>query len=157
MGWHRTSSRPQGCSQAKACATISPNPTARNEETPDSVKAAQGRCDHGRMLTVVLLLISNTFMTFAWYGHLRHRSAPLIEAIVVSWLIAFGEYCFQVPANRIGYDRFTGYQLKIIQECVTVVVFVAFAYFYLGEPLRLRYAGSLVCIVGAVLFAFWGR
>jgi uncharacterized protein len=109
------------------------------------------------MLTVGLLLISNTFMTFAWYGHLRHRSAPLIEVIVVSWLIAFGEYCFQVPANRIGYGRFTGYQLKIIQECVTVVVFVAFAYFYLGEPLRWRYAGSLVCIVGAVLFAFWGR
>jgi uncharacterized protein len=109
------------------------------------------------MLTVGLLLISNTFMTFAWYGHLRHRSAPLIEAIVVSWLIAFGEYCFQVPANRIGYGRFTGYQLKIIQECITVVVFIVFAYFYLGEPLRWRYVGSLVCIVGAVLFAFWGR
>jgi uncharacterized protein len=121
-----------------------------------SLKAVR-RCDYGRMLTVVLLLISNTFMTFAWYGHLRHRSAPLIEAIVVSWLIAFGEYCFQVPANRIGYGRFSGYQLKIIQECVTVVVFVAFAYFYLGEPLRWRYAGSLLCIVGAVVFAFWGR
>jgi hypothetical protein len=68
------------------------------------------------MTTVILLLVSNTFMTFAWYGHLKHRSMPLVSAIVVSWLIAFGEYCFQVPANRIGYGHFTGYQLKIIQE-----------------------------------------
>jgi uncharacterized protein len=109
------------------------------------------------MLTVILLLISNTFMTFAWYGHLKHRSAPLISAIVFSWLIAFGEYCFQVPANRIGYGEFTGYQLKIIQECVTVLVFVVFAYFYLGEPIRWRYAASFMCIFAAVAFAFWGR
>lgn len=108
------------------------------------------------MLTVVLLFISNTFMTFAWYGHLKHRSAPILEAIVVSWLIAFGEYCFQVPANRIGYGRFTGYQLKIIQECVTLVVFVVFAYLYLREPPRWNYALSFACILGAVLFAFWG-
>jgi uncharacterized protein len=109
------------------------------------------------MLTVVLLCISNTFMTFAWYGHLKHRSAPIWEAIVFSWLIAFGEYCFQVPANRIGYGRFTGYQLKIIQECITVLVFVIFAYLYLGEPVRWNYALSFVCILGAVVFAFWGR
>ena len=109
------------------------------------------------MLTVGLLIISNTFMTFAWYGHLKHRSAPILEAIVVSWLIAFGEYCFQVPANRIGYGRFTGYQLKFIQECVTVVVFVVFAYLYLGEPVRWNYALSFICILGAVLFAFWGQ
>ena len=108
------------------------------------------------MLTVVLLVISNTFMTFAWYGHLKHRSAPLLEVIVVSWLIAFGEYCFQVPANRIGYARFSGYQLKIIQEVITLAVFVAFAYLYLGEPLRWNYAVSLVCIAAAVTFAFWG-
>jgi uncharacterized protein len=75
------------------------------------------------MLTVLLLLISNTFMTVAWYGHLKHRSAPLLGAIVVSWLIAFGEYCFQVPANRLGYGQFSGYQLKIIQEVITLVVF----------------------------------
>ena len=74
------------------------------------------------MLTVLLLLVSNIFMTVAWYGHLKHRSAPLLAAIVVSWLIAFGEYCFQVPANRIGYGEFTGYQLKIIQEVITLVV-----------------------------------
>jgi uncharacterized protein len=109
------------------------------------------------MPTVILLLISNTFMTFAWYGHLKHRTAPIVEAILVSWLIALGEYCFQVPANRIGYGRFTGYQLKIIQECVTLLVFVVFAYFYLREPIRWNYALSFVCIMGAVLFAFWGR
>jgi uncharacterized protein (DUF486 family) len=84
------------------------------------------------MLTVVLLIISNTFMTFAWYGHLRYRSARLVPVILVSWLIALGEYCFQVPANRIGYGNFSGYQLKIIQESITLVVFVAFAYVYLG-------------------------
>jgi uncharacterized protein (DUF486 family) len=109
------------------------------------------------MLTVLLLVISNTFMTFAWYGHLRYRSAPLAEVIVASWLIAFFEYCFQVPANRIGYGEFNGYQLKVIQECVTVVVFMVFAYFYLGEPLRVNYALSFACIVGAVLFAFSGK
>ena len=114
-------------------------------------------CYDSYMLTVVLLLISNAFMTFAWYGHLKHRSAPTFEAIVVSWLIAFGEYCFQVPANRIGFGRFTGYQLKIIQESITIVVFIVFAYFYLGESMQWRYAASFVCIVLAVLFAFWGR
>ena len=109
------------------------------------------------MLTVLLLLISNTFMTFAWYGHLKHRSAPLVQAVLLSWLIALGEYCFQVPANRIGYGRFSGYQLKIIQESITVLVFVVFAYFYLGEPLRWNYAVSFLCILGAVVFAFWGQ
>jgi len=109
------------------------------------------------MLTVVLLLISNTFMTFAWYGHLRYRSMPLIAAVVVSWLIAFGEYCFQVPANRLGYGVFTAYQLKIIQEAITLTVFVVFAYFYLGEAIRWNYAASFACLFAAVLFAFWGR
>lgn len=109
------------------------------------------------MTTVALLFISNTFMTFAWYGHLKHRSAPLPEVVIVSWLIALGEYCFQVPANRIGYGEFTGYQLKIIQECITLIVFAVFAYFYLGEPVRWNYAASFLCIVGAVIFAFWGR
>ena len=80
------------------------------------------------MRTILLLLISNTFMTFAWYGHLRHRKAPLVAAIFASWIIALGEYCFQVPANRLGYGEFTGYQLKIIQEVITLAVFVVFAY-----------------------------
>jgi uncharacterized protein (DUF486 family) len=109
------------------------------------------------MLTVLLLFISNTFMTFAWYGHLKHRSAPLIEVILISWLIALGEYCFQVPANRIGYGHFTGYQLKIIQEAITLIVFVVFASFYLGEQIRWNYALSMACLLGAVFFAFWGK
>jgi len=107
--------------------------------------------------TIGLLVISNTFMTFAWYGHLKHESWPLFVAILVSWVIAFGEYCFQVPANRLGYGMFSAYQLKIMQECITLSVFVVFAYFYLGESFRWNYVGSFVCIFGAVLFAFWGR
>ena len=109
------------------------------------------------MVTVLLLLVSNTFMTFAWYGHLKHRSAPLIGAIVVSWLIAFGEYCFQVPANRLGYGRFNGYQLKVIQEVITLMVFAAFAYLSLGEPMRWNYAVAFALILLAVVAAFWGR
>ena len=109
------------------------------------------------MVTVLLLLISNTFMTFAWYGHLKYRSAPIVSAILVSWLIALGEYCFQVPANRIGYGQFSGYQLKIIQESITLVVFTGFAYWYLGESIRWNYAASFACILAAVVFAFWGK
>lgn len=109
------------------------------------------------MLTVVLLLISNSFMTLAWYGHLKYRSAPIVLAIVVSWLIALGEYCFQVPANRIGYGQFSGYQLKIIQESVTLVVFAGFAYWYLGESIRWNYVVAFACILAAVVFAFWGK
>jgi len=93
----------------------------------------------------------------AWYGHLKHRSSPLVAAIVVSWLIAFGEYCFQVPANRIGYGEFTGYQLKVIQEVITLVVFAVFANVYLGEPLRWNYAVAFGFILCAVAAAFWGR
>lgn len=108
------------------------------------------------MLTIILLLVSNTFMMFAWYGHLKYRSAPVLNVIVLSWLIAFGEYCFQVPANRIGYGQFTLYQLKTIQECITLTVFIVFAYFYLGEAIRWNYAVSFICIFLAGLFAFWG-
>jgi uncharacterized protein (DUF486 family) len=109
------------------------------------------------MLTVLLLLASNVFMTFAWYGHLKYRSAPLVWVILVSWLIALGEYCLQVPANRLGYGQFTGYQLKILQESITLIVFVWFAYAYLGESIRWNYLASFGCIVAAVMFAFWGR
>ena len=109
------------------------------------------------MVTVVLLLISNTFMTVAWYGHLKYRSEPIVAAVLASWAIALGEYCFQVPANRIGYGQFSGYQLKIIQESITLVVFTVFAYLYLGESIRWNYAASFACIFAAVLFAFWGR
>ena len=109
------------------------------------------------MLTVVLLIISNAFMTLAWYGHLKYPASPIMVAIVGSWLIALGEYCFQVPANRIGYGQFTAYQLKIIQESVTLVVFSVFAYAYLGESLRWNYVVSFACIVAAVTFAFWEK
>jgi uncharacterized protein (DUF486 family) len=109
------------------------------------------------MKTVALLFCSNAFMTAAWYGHLKYKQAPLFAAIGVSWLIAFFEYCFQVPANRMGYGQFSAFQLKIIQEVVTLIVFVLFAYLYLGERLRWNYAASFLCIVGAVVFAFWGR
>ena len=109
------------------------------------------------MATVILLLISNTFMTFAWYGHLKRRSMGMVAAILVSWLIALGEYCFQVPANRLGYGRFNGYQLKIIQEAITLVVFAVFAYFYLGESFKWNYAVSFVLVMAAVAFAFWGK
>ena len=106
------------------------------------------------MRTVLLLLASNVFMTFAWYGHLKFKTVPLWKAVLVSWLIAFLEYCFQVPANRIGYGQFTASQLKIIQEVITLVVFAVFSIFYLGENLRWNTLASFVCILGAVYFAF---
>jgi uncharacterized protein len=109
------------------------------------------------MSTVLLLLISNTFMTFAWYGHLKRKDIGMVAAILISWLIALGEYCFQVPANRLGYGRFTAYQLKILQECITLVVFGGFAYFYLGESLRWNYAVSFVLVLAAVGFAFYDK
>lgn len=109
------------------------------------------------MSTVLLLIASNVFMTFALYGHLRYRAVPLWQAVMLSWLIALGEYWLQVPANRLGYGHFSAYQLKIIQEVVTLSVFAVFAYFYLGEPLNWRHVGAFVCVVGAVLFAFAGR
>ena len=109
------------------------------------------------MKTILLLFVSNTFMTFAWYGHLKHRKAPLIAAILVSWLIALGEYCFQVPANRLGYGEFNGYQLKIIQEVITLIVFVIFAWAYLDEPLKWNYAAAFVFLGLAVACAFWSK
>ncbi len=85
-------------------------------------------------LTVVLLLVaSNTFMTIAWYGHLKHRHVALFTTVLVSWLIALPEYIFQVPANRLGYGYFTAIQLKIIQETVSLSIFAVFAFLYLGE------------------------
>lgn len=88
------------------------------------------------VLTIGLLIVSNVFMTFAWYGHLKFTNKPLLAVIVVSWLIAFFEYCFQVPANRYGYGAFTAAQLKTIQEVITLTVFVIFSVLYLGEPLK---------------------
>ena len=106
------------------------------------------------MWTVILLIGSNIFMTFAWYGHLKYPHSPLWLAILASWGIAFFEYCLMVPANRLGYGTWTGYQLKIIQEVITLVVFVGFAWLVLGEKLKWNYAVSLVFIGLAVWFAF---
>jgi uncharacterized protein (DUF486 family) len=106
------------------------------------------------MATIVLLLVSNIFMTFAWYGHLKHRATPLVTAILVSWGIAFFEYCFQVPANRLGYGRFTGAQLKVMQEVISLLVFAVFSVLYLKEELRWNYVLGFVLIVAAVFVVF---
>jgi uncharacterized protein len=106
------------------------------------------------MTTILLLTISNIFMTFAWYGHLKFRSAPLWEVILVSWLIAFFEYCFQVPANRIGSYEFSAVQLKTIQEVITLVVFSVFSVLYLKQDLRWNYLVGFAMIVGAVFVIF---
>jgi uncharacterized protein (DUF486 family) len=107
--------------------------------------------------TIVLLVASNLFMTVAWYGHLKFREKPLLLAIFVSWGIAFFEYCLQVPANRMGYGPFSAYQLKILQECITLAVFVGFAALYLGERVRWNHLVAFGFLVGAVVFAFWER
>ena len=105
--------------------------------------------------TVLLLLASNVFMTFAWYGHLRSLStAPWYTAAFVSWGIAFLEYMLQVPANRIGHTEFSVGQLKIMQEVITLTVFVPFAMLYLKEPFKLDYLWAALCMVGAVYFIF---
>ena len=105
--------------------------------------------------TVLLLLASNVFMTFAWYGHLRSLSgAPWYMAAIVSWGIAFFEYLLQVPANRIGHTEFSVGQLKIVQEVITLTVFVPFAMLYLKEPFKLDYVWAALCMVGAVYFIF---
>jgi uncharacterized protein (DUF486 family) len=109
------------------------------------------------MKTVLLLICSNIFMTIAWYGHLKFRKTPLITVILVSWLIAFAEYCFQVPANRIGYGEFSAFQLKVIQEVITLTVFIVFAWLYFGESVKWNHAVSFLFLVGAVTFAFWGK
>ena len=106
------------------------------------------------MKTVFLLIASNLFMTTAWYGHLRFKGVALWKVVVVSWLIAFFEYCLQVPANRMGYGQFSAFQLKIIQEVITLVVFTGFALAFLSESPRWNHLISFALILGAVYFAF---
>lgn len=107
------------------------------------------------MKTILLLFGSNIFMTFAWYGHLKSlRDKPLIVAILVSWGIALFEYVLQVPANRLGYGVFTLGQLKIVQEMITMIVFAAFAYWYMDKPLTWNYLGAALCLVAAAFFIF---
>lgn len=104
--------------------------------------------------TIVLLLISNVFMTFAWYGHLKYKTMPLLTVIVTSWLIAFFEYCFQVPANRIGHGRFSAAELKTIQEVISLLTFAVFSVLYLKEELRWNYLVGFGLIVLAVFVIF---
>ena len=106
------------------------------------------------MLTVVLLTISNIFMTFAWYGHLKFRDTPLWIVILASWMIALLEYCFMVPANRWGYGQFNAAQLKTIQEVITLAVFCVFSVFYLKEELKWNHIAGFACIIAAVFFVF---
>lgn len=106
------------------------------------------------MKTIVLLTISNIFMTFAWYGHLKFKNKPLAIVIIVSWLIALLEYCFQVPANRIGSYVFSAAQLKTIQEVITLVVFSVFSILYLREPFKWNYLAGFALIVLAVFVIF---
>jgi len=107
------------------------------------------------MKTIILLTISNVFMTFAWYGHLKFRDSPLWIVIAVSWMIAFVEYCFQVPANRIGSYQFSTAQLKTIQEIITLIVFSVFSVTYLREQFRWNYLVAFALIVCAVFFMFY--
>ena len=109
------------------------------------------------VVTVGLLLLSNVFMTFAWYGHLRFKAAPLLLVIVVSWGIAFFEYLLQVPANRIGSQAFSAAQLKTIQEVLTLLVFAAFSVLYLHEPLTWRHAAGFALIALGAGLIFQGR
>ncbi|MCA3247237.1 MAG: DMT family protein [Tagaea sp.] len=107
------------------------------------------------MLTIALLVCSNVFMTFAWYGHLKYPHWPLWQAILISWAIAFFEYLLMVPANRWGYGQFTAVQLKTIQEIVTLSVFAGFAVLWLGESLRWNHLVAFGCLVAAAFFMFW--
>lgn len=107
------------------------------------------------MRTIAMLICSNVFMTFAWYWHLKEKGIALWKAILISWGIAFFEYCLTVPANRMGFaSGFNGFQLKIIQEVITLVIFTIFAVLYLKEPFHWKYLLSFGCIMGAVYFAF---
>ena len=106
------------------------------------------------MTTILLLTISNIFMTIAWYGHLKYKNSPLFKVILISWFIAFAEYCFQVPANRMGHGQFSAAQLKTIQEVITLCVFCVFSVVYLKEELKWNYLVGFLMIILAVIFIF---
>lgn len=110
-----------------------------------------------KFMTIALLIFSNVFMTYAWYGHLKDlRGKVVFIAILASWGIAFFEYCLQVPANRIGYGHFSLGQLKVIQEIITMSVFSVFCFAYMKEPLKLDFLWAGLCLVGAAYFMFRG-
>ncbi len=107
------------------------------------------------IITIGLLLISNIFMTFAWYGHLKFKASPLYFVILLSWGIAFFEYCFQVPANRMGHGYFSTAELKTIQEVITLLVFAFFSIWYLGEPFKWNYVVGFAFIAMGAFFVFY--
>ena len=107
-----------------------------------------------RVLPVILLVVSNLFMTVAWYGHLKYKQAPLWVVVLVSWGIAFFEYVLMIPANRWGHAAYSATELKIIQEVVTLTVFSGFAVAYLGERIRWNHFAAFLCILAAVMFTF---
>jgi hypothetical protein len=108
-------------------------------------------------ITIILLSLSNIFMTFAWYGHLKHlNTKPWYLAAILSWFVAFFEYLLQVPANRIGYTSLNLPQLKIMQEIITILIFIPFALFYMKQPWKTDYFYAFLCILGAVYFTFKG-
>lgn len=110
---------------------------------------------HPLLVTALMLAVSNLFMTFAWYGHLKNlATSPWYVAALVSWGIALFEYMFQVPANRIGYTELSLGQLKILQEVITLSVFVPFAVLYMNQPLKMDYLYAALCLMGAVYFIF---
>ena len=106
--------------------------------------------------TILLLIVSNTFMTIAWYGHLKHKNSPIFTTILISWSIALFEYMFQVPANRIGSSQFSLIQLKVIQECITLGVFVVYAFVVYRETMKWNNIISMILIIAAVYFSFMG-
>jgi hypothetical protein len=107
------------------------------------------------MITIVLLVFSNVFMTFAWYGHLKYgHNWPLWQAILISWATALLEYCLAVPANRLGYGQFSGFQLKVLQEAITLVIFVGFAAMFLKEKVAWNYLVAFAFLGVSVFFAF---
>lgn len=109
-------------------------------------------------IPIGFLFISNIFMTYAWYGHLKYLGTkPLLVAIMLSWGVAFFEYCFQVPANRLGHEIYSLPQLKIMQEVITMTIFAGFTFFVMKEKLTLNYLWASLCMVGAVFFIFRGN
>jgi uncharacterized protein len=141
----------------------SPIPSPAVTALPSSVASAALRSNRLRtwewakgplMLTIILLFISNIFMTFAWYGHLKYQNVPLWKVTLISWGIAFFEYSFQVPANRIGSHSFNAAQLKTIQEIITLVVFSGFSIWYLKQDIKWNYAVGFFFIVVAAFFIF---
>jgi uncharacterized protein (DUF486 family) len=148
--------------QRRCAHAIHPNAIAQHSQEVHDARASHMGCClrfHSTMrtvgLTVLLLSLSNIFMTFAWYAHLKELGQkPWLIAALVSWGIAFFEYLLQVPGNRIGYTALSVGQLKLLQEAITLTVFVPFALLYLKEPLKLDYLWAALCILGAVYFVF---